>query len=172
LAVATPGTLTSRDGTRAFFADARYFPVLWVTWWGEANELLIRRYFEWNNAMLLRASAEGSKFANITDARCASLPSATVRRLVANLTDESPPAGNLLNVGTYLIHDNAFVRGAVTAVQWLSQRDLKIVAVSDLRSGIARAVASLAKSGISAPQGLDAERCSAPTMPAETAHGG
>jgi len=168
VSVTVPTTLSFREGDRAVLADGRYFPILWVTWWGEPNEALIRRYFEWNDAMILRAMAERVKFAHITDARQTGFPPPTVRKLVAELTEASPLEASDLNLGTFLVHESALLRGAVTAIQWLSKRDFKVVPIPDLRGGVVRALEALAKANIARPPGLDPEGCIAPSMPDAT----
>lgn len=156
--------LQLRDGERAIVADDRYFPVLWLTWWGESNEALVHGYFEWHAEQLRRAQVENTKLVVVTDGRNAKRPPPTVRRLIGELTTELGPAAEQLSVATLLVLDNPVVRGAATAITWLTNRDFKFQAVPDLRVAMRLAQDKLRKAGI-APPAIDVEDCVPHSMP-------
>ncbi len=162
-----PELLRVRSGDCAFVADARYFPVLVITWWGAADEALVRRYFQWNDTMLARAEAEDTKVAFVSDNRASKRPPATVRALTAELSDRSGEGLSRRSLATMVVLDSALVRGALTAIQWLSSRPWNLTMVGGVEQALHRALELLDGEDIPVPVGLDPARYASPPMPSE-----
>ena len=160
-----PELVRVRSGDCAFVADARHFPVLVITWWGAADEALIRRYFEWSDAMLARAAAEDTKLAFISDNRASKRPPAHVRALTAELTDQTGDELSNRSVTTIIVLDSALVRGALTAIQWLSARPWDLTMCGDIETALSKALQLLEAADVPPPPRLDPARYTTPQMP-------
>ena len=153
-----------RDGNSAFVGDARFFPLVIVTWFGEMTEPVARRYFAWQEPILERIIAEKTKFAFVADTTRCARPSPTMRKLVVELSNAGPNVGAYA-LPTYTAIESALVRGAITAMQWVVNVDWRIVPVPSARQGIQKAIAALAAEGVKVPPGIDAATYRAPEMP-------
>jgi hypothetical protein len=162
--VPEPAYLAYRDGDCAFVADARDFPLLVTTWWGEASVPLVRRFFAWNDAMCTRAMSEDTHVAMVSDNRHSKRPPATVRKLLAELTDASTEIAGGRALPTLVVIDNALVRGALTAIQWLSARSWGVQVVASVEDGLRQALDALAAAGAEPPD-VDPSAHVAPAMP-------
>jgi hypothetical protein len=156
-----------RDGNSAFVGDARYFPLVIVTWFGEMTEPLARRYFEWQDPILERVIAEKTKFAFVADTTRCARPSPKMRKLVVELSNAGPSVAAYA-LPTYTAIESALVRGAITAMQWVVNIDWRIVPVPTARQGLQKAIAALLAEGVKVPRGIDPDTYRAPEMPASS----
>lgn len=144
--------LDGRDGH--IVCDARHWPVVIATWVGNADLDSVRKFFDWNHEVIDKARGEKG-YVIITDADRASRPPPDVRRLVAQLTDAMPADSTALNVGNYIVITSALVRGALTAMQWISRDRWATVQVASMAEAISRAFLDLDQAGIRRPTTLD-----------------
>ena len=94
------------------------WPIVLTTVDGDLDERELVPYFaEFQSRVLARAQL----FSSIVDAtRITSAPSARVRKLVADWEIEHGAVGEKYNVGVAIVTTSALVRGAMTAIQWIS----------------------------------------------------
>lgn len=138
--------------------DDAYFPIIVATWFGAATESAVRAYFSWLHEMLARAASEKVPLVNVTDAGPAANPSASVRRLVAELTlGWGKVNGSQYPITSYVIIENPLIRGALTAIGWM-HGDMKSNNVATCAQALDLAIADLTRAGHRAPPGLDPRR--------------
>jgi hypothetical protein len=142
-------------GSGTVIVDDRFFPVLISTWSGRANETTVRAFFEWSQRQMQRARKEGVKILQISDATDAERPDPVTRRLLAELTDLQGDEAADLNYTSLVVLENPVIRGAMTAIGWLTRRKLELVAVADMPTAIRRAREELTKAGVKPPADLD-----------------
>mgnify|MGYP001162882153 CR=1 FL=1 len=167
-----PALLSYREGEHAFVADARDYPLLVVRWFGESTETSVRRYFQWLDGMYARAKAERTQLVSINDSRLAKRPPPTVRKVTAELIDASSLAADEYALPTLLVLDSALIRGAVTAMRWLSLAKWNVETVANMPDAIARAFELLRSVGVTPPAGVDPQvyrDLQMPTTEGETA---
>mgnify|MGYP001347076277 CR=1 FL=1 len=161
--MAASEVLALRDGDRAFVADRRFYPVVFIKWWGEMNEPLVRAAFRWLDEVNAQARADGIKVVSVNDSRMSKRPPATIRKLMAELIDETGHDDALPSI---VVMENPLIRGAMTAMRWLSSREWKVETTADVPAGLRRALALLAEAGVAGPRGLDPDRFEIPELPA------
>jgi hypothetical protein len=154
-----------RDGDCAYVGDIRWFPVMITTFFGESNETQIRHWFDWYHGLFARLPAAGTRYVAITDATRSQRPPPTIRKLIAELTDAFPEPWTEACVATYVVLDSAIVRGALTAMQWLSSRSWRINPVASMADALEQAIAAMTKAGMPIPAGMSPAAYVAPAMP-------
>lgn len=146
---------TISDGDARIVVDERESPLLLITWFGEPNEAMITEYFDWMVAMVERFHASGGKYVLITDASSAKRPRPSVRQQIAERTDALPPYTADINIGNYVVIDNPLIRGALTAMQWMSRSEWTNKTVGSCTEAIRLGLEDLDRHGIARPRGLD-----------------
>ncbi len=142
------------DGGDVIVVDDTYVPVLVATWFDAASEGAVRGYFAWLHEMLGRAVKEKVPLVNVTDSTQAGMPSATARRLIAELTKAWEAAGaNPSRVTSFVVVDKPIIRGVLQVLAWL-HGDLKNTQVATCEQALTGALEVLARAGCKAPQGL------------------
>jgi hypothetical protein len=154
-----------RDANAGFVADLRHFPVQIGTFFGESTERLARAYFEWSNEVASEVIARGQKYVLVSDNTSALRPPATVRKLVSELIDAGPEGQTDALLATFVVFDSALVRGAVTAMQWLSNREWRLTTAATVHEAIERALLVLDAAGLARPPGLSPATYVAPALP-------
>lgn len=143
------------DGPDGFIhCDPTHWPIAIATWVGPADEAGVRRFFAWNERVVERARGTGG-YVLITDADRAQRPAPSVRRLVAELTDAMPEDATALSVGNYVVVSSRLIRGAMTAMQWLSNEPWTSVLVGTMHEALVAALDDLDHAGLPRPTGLD-----------------
>src|SRR5690606_26182016 len=132
--------------------DARYAPLLITTWVGAPSETQVRRYYDWLNERVEEARANDQQIVTVADARDADSPTATVRRLFAELADESFERHRGVLHGHVAVLSGTILRGALTAVSWMMRRGPAIQVEAQLSTGIQRALAQLGQLGVEPPE--------------------
>lgn len=148
------GTFGVRDGESAFVVDMTAFPVLFVTFFGAPTEPLVHKYYEWLHEMAVRSIAEDTYYTTIADARHGSRPPATVRTLFAKLSEAISEEHHARNGLSIVVHGNPLIRGALTAIQWMSRRALRMETADSMTTAIKRARAMLDTANIPVPENL------------------
>jgi hypothetical protein len=100
--------------------DDSHFPVIVSTWIDAPTEQAVRGYFAWLDEMLARAVRDDTPIVNVSDAGQAELPTAEVRRLVADLTGEWERRGaDSGRVTSLVVIESAVMRGVLNALAWM-----------------------------------------------------
>jgi len=156
---------TARDGDSSVVGDIRHFPVLIATWFGEPTEPLVRAYFEWSDAVARDAFERGQRYVIISDNAHAMRPSPTVRKLISTLIDEGPAAETDRVITSFVVFESALVRGAVTAMQWLSRKDWNLTTSATVQQAVAGALTALKQHGLPIPARLSSSTYVTPEAP-------
>lgn len=134
--------------------DDTFFPILISTWFGSPTETLVRSYYRWLHEQLARSKRESLPLIIVTDSGPAGVPSAEVRRLIADLTIEWDKAGaKEVRAGSYVVIENALMRGVITTLNWL-HGDLQNENVATCERALALALNNLSGRRVPAPPGL------------------
>lgn len=124
----------------------RDWPIVLTTVTGDIDEDRLRVYFD---EFMRRVLSRGELFASIVDARnLDTAPSARVRRLIAEWETQHGAAGEKVNVGIAIVTSSALVRGAMTAIQWISPPRVPTTYEAKLDGAIQWAHARLAERGV------------------------
>lgn len=133
------------SGGEAIANDDTSFPILISTWFGTPTEALVRDYYRWLHEQLARAKREQQPLVIVTDSGPAGVPSADVRRLIAELTQVWDKAGaKEVRVGSYVIIENALMRGVINTLNWL-HGDLQNESVPTAERALTLALNDLSK---------------------------
>ncbi len=126
--------------------DARALPaVLVVFWCGPVTPKLAHDYFD-RLAAYERARDDSKKYVVVTDTTRAEV-SAAARKAVAELSERSKPDQQRHRAADVVVIDNAVMRGAITAIDWLTRGGLGITPVRDLDEAFRTAATLLLPSG-------------------------
>lgn len=145
------------SGSSAIALDATWYPVLFTTWFGTANDRTIREYFDWTNAQLRRIEKEQRAYSMIVDADSADRPAPQIRSLLAELTAEQTrvhAAARAMRVGTFVVMTNPMLRGALTAIQWLTASRIETEYAPSCAQAITLTEERLVARGSALPTGL------------------
>lgn len=154
-----------RDGETSVVVDSRAWPIVFATWFGAATEKLAEHYFEQQTRLFDRARREGQPFILISDTFAATRPSATARKRIAELTTAQPADVPGLSLSSYIVIENALIRGAVTALRWVTTSMDASETVESIDVAIERALAALDEAGVARPAGFRASDYRRPTPP-------
>lgn len=143
--------------------NALHWPVVIVTWVGDNDEGAIRAFFEWNDEVVVRARERGG-YLMISDADGAEGPPVMMRRLVAELTDAIAPDAKELSLGNYIVLSSALLRGALTAMQWISRDKWATKQVGSMQEAISLAFVDIDIGGKSRPRTLDPDSYERPVV--------
>ena len=150
------GTETVGGEAHGIVLDSRFFPILIATWYGDATEEDVDGFFDWQTRLADRARAVGTQYVMVTDASAAARPKPSVRRRVAQRTNEMPDV-KAINAAAYVVLDNPLIRGALTAMQWISRDNWgdQTTVVATCQEALERSLADLDRVGAVRPEGLD-----------------
>jgi len=138
------------DGEDALLVDDSHGAIYIATWFGTASEGMVRGYFDWFDGVVASHLRDRAPFVLITDALDAGRPSPSARKLIVKRT-EAMPEFSSVNVGNYVVVGNALVRGALTAMQWISRRQWTSVNVGSMREALRRGLDDLRRAGAPTP---------------------
>lgn len=147
-------TKTFKDQDSAIVIDEGYAPIYLVAWFGAPTEVTARAYFTWSTGIIEEAIRGSRNIVIIVDSEDAGRPTAKVRALMAELSEHMPRAEKLIAV--FVALPNPLVRGAMTAMQWVTRKPWPMTVVSSLEEGLTRGLATLRAAGVGSPAGLDA----------------
>lgn len=125
---------------------ARHLPLVLSTFRGELDLESVQRHESEVNEILLAQLSRRNPVVYIVDARGLSMPSALVRRHWANRINESRSVLESL-LGTFIVVDNAFLRGALTAIAWMTDAAKTLVYAGSLEEAVQRANDRLIENG-------------------------
>jgi hypothetical protein len=138
------------DGDASMVIDDRHGALYISTVFGAPTERLMNDYFAWYRPMIETHMRLRKPWVHVTDALETGRPSPKVRALVADLTNTLPDLTGV-NVGNYLVIGSALVRGAITAMQWLSRRRWDSEVVGSMDEALRRGLADLRAAGAPVP---------------------
>ncbi len=149
----------------ALHLDARWFPVLIVTWFGMATSTAAERYAGWLDRMATRAAEEDTKLVILGDTRRLERPGPEVRTAMAAAIEglQARHPGRFLGGST--IVEGPVMRAVLLVVLSLTRRALDMRPVKDLEHALVRTFALLDQEGIPRPAGLDAASYRSPERP-------
>jgi hypothetical protein len=110
----------SREGSEASF-DARFAPIYVTQFRGRIQLESAEWLDKVASPIFARALSEGKPAFYIVDARGMQSPPATVRRYWADSIERNRAQLSQM-LGTIVVVDNAILRGALTAINWLTGR--------------------------------------------------
>jgi hypothetical protein len=159
------GLVTLRDKDAAIVVDDSAGGIVFATWFGEATISLVDQYYEWNEAVLERARRERTKFVLVTDTFGAARPSPAARKRIAERFARMPRDVGEITIASYIIIENALLRGVVTALAWMDPRLEGSVTVASVPLAIEGAIKSLTAAGVTPPANLTPESYKRPPRP-------
>ena len=126
----------------AIVIDDRHAPLVITTFMGETDLSLGKWFEEMHTKIILNHGAKGRRVLSIADATLAVKPTPDMRRFWAELSDRATPTMKEATLATFLVVNSALLRGAITAISWMSPslRDLESFATIDeaIREGSVR----------------------------------
>jgi hypothetical protein len=126
----------------AVVIDDRYAPLIVATFMGETDLELGRWFVAANKKILLQHAAAGRRLVSICDATLATKPTPEMRRFWADFSNSTTQTMKDATLATFLVVNSPLLRGAITAIGWLSPalRDLESFSTIDdaVREGASR----------------------------------
>jgi len=139
------------DGSATIVIDDSVAPLLIATSSGVSTERITREMFDWLREFATAVHRRGSRYAVIVDARAAGRPSALVRAMVATLTDDLRKATPGAELATFFVAENPLIRGALTAIMWVSRSAWRPILVGSVEEAVRMAIERLRQAGIDMP---------------------
>ena len=137
--------------------DDSAFPITYARFEGEATTAGFDEYTTWLDALTARATARGDRFVTIIHAPGKVQIGADVRRHIGDWTSKQVPTDTV--VGSIVVFDSAVLRGAMTAVSWVSPKQMqRVTSVATVAEAWQLATSMLLRAGLQPP-------ASAPWLP-------
>jgi len=123
--------------------DLSAFPLVVSHWSTAMDSDEVNDYFDQLDRVIDRAQREGVRYVSVS---CGgSNLTAAMRKVVAERASKIPTARAALNIASFVVLDNALLRGAVTAIKWISSKNMQnVFPVATLEEGLAKAKSALA----------------------------
>lgn len=130
--------------------DDSAFPITYARFEGEATITGFDEYTAWLDAVTARAAARGQRFVTIIHAPGKVQIGADVRRHIGQWTSQQTPTDTV--VGSIVVFDSAVLRGVLTAVSWVSPKQMQRVdSVATVAEAWQLATTMLQRAGIQPP---------------------
>lgn len=140
-------TKQGRGGSIAAVDDS-HLPVLISTFRGHI-ELEMAQWHHGATSVILRHRHQlGQPVVYITDSRGMHVPSATVRKYWADIMRENEAVMNAM-LGNFVVLDSPIMRGALTAIEWLTTLSRRIHYVATMEQAAVEANRCLSEHGYS-----------------------
>ncbi len=136
------------DGRAAIVINDSFAPLLISTSFGATTEKLTRETFDWLHQFAAGVRKRGEHYVTVIDARQADRPPAVVRNLISMLTDELRAATPGAELGSLFIAESALVRGAITAIIWVSRSSWQPILVRSCEEAFAKGAELLRQKGV------------------------
>lgn len=156
------------SGNARVVIDDRYMPVIISQWRGQATLELARWHAEHTQAMLDECIRNNQKYVLVSDASLAERPPPAVRKFFAEFAESGGERQQELALASIIVISSAIMRGALTAVGWVSERAARMDTVATMQVGLERALKALDAAGLERPAGLDPKAYALPE--ADEAH--
>jgi hypothetical protein len=114
------------DGDSEYVIDTSHLPLLITTWFGSPTLGLVEAYTEWFERFVERSRTQGKKFVILDDAMRAGRPAPPVRGQLAKIHCPSDVV-----VDRIVVVDTAAIRGALTAMSWITGNPIKTMPTID-----------------------------------------
>ena len=137
---------THTDAHSKLILDDGLGPLLIATWIGPATLELVHHLHSWLDEEIASAQRRGTKLLLVNDGTYAGRPSAEVRRAFTERM-----TGFETIVQTIAVIDNPLVRGAMTAIRWVTGDSFDVLSCKTMPEAMAAARTSAAKHGIEIP---------------------
>lgn len=124
----------------------RHLPILLSTFRGSLELEAVRQHDKQVEAIIERNIKQNKPIVYVVDARGVSMPSAMVRRHWADSINESRARMDAM-LGTFIILDSAIVRGALTAIVWMTDAAKRLSYVPSFEVALEMANATLVANG-------------------------
>ena len=159
------GLTVLRDADAAIVIDDRAPGVVIATWFGEPTLELVDRYFDWHAVFVDGVRKARGRFVLITDTFATARPSPSARKRIAERTEALGPDLQELTIGSYLVVENALIRGVITALAWLHAPLAETVPLGSPALAIGAALRDLDAAGIPRPANLSPATYKRPARP-------
>jgi hypothetical protein len=131
---------TGSDGEIAI--DPRHAPLYLSVWEGELDEEIVRDFFVWSKERSRMALEMGTHVAYVNDVDRIRV-NADMRKLISDLSKDFQQSGYAAaNVGSWQILSSPMIRGALTAVRWMTSDAVAGKPTKDWMHGIREALQS------------------------------
>lgn len=141
-----------RGGSLAAVDDT-HLPVLISTFRGHIELDMAQWHHRATSVILRHRHQLGQPIVYITDSRGMHVPSATVRKYWADIMKENEAMMNAM-LGNFVVLDSPIMRGALTAIEWLTTLSRRIHYVATMEQAEVEANRCLSERGYS-PVALD-----------------
>ncbi|GEM_PF-2239813 len=131
------------DGENAFIIDLDRAPLLVTSWCAEPTVELVLKYTQWSERFVAECRQNSAKFAIVADLSDCVRPGGDARALLAKVHVDHDD----VFVVRVAVANSATVRGALTAISWLTGKRIPVLATR--AEGIRAAEELLAEAGIS-----------------------
>jgi hypothetical protein len=139
------------NGSAAVVLDDRYAPVLVSSFFGE-TDLALAQWYETEQCELVVSQYRlGRRTVNISDATYAGVPNAQMRSFWAAMAERQSEALNDMTLLNCVVVTNAWARGALTAVGWLSPRVSALKVHPSIDAAMDAGLHTLASQQLAAP---------------------
>jgi len=136
----------------AVVIDDRYSPIIITTFLGETNLELGHWFAEAHKKIILSHAALGRRVVTINDATWAQKPSPEMRRFWAGMAEQSSESMKGATLATFLVVNSPILRGAITAIGWLTPALRDLESYSSVDDAIREGVARLQRADLPTPQ--------------------
>jgi hypothetical protein len=144
--------------------DAQHFPLMFTKFVGEVSRDMFAEYFNWVRKVNERARRADIRVITVSDISRGKRPPVDVRKFVAEEQDRVVETYGSTNMASYIVVENALVRGALTAIGWSTKKGLDATPVRSIGEGIDRAFADFDANRIERPRNLRARSYAFPEV--------
>jgi hypothetical protein len=149
-----------KDQGGSVLIDERFDPLIVASFYGVITPKLITEFSGWFRGYLM-ALRPHTKFVMINDPRGVPSHSPVIRKIAVEEMKKLRAMIELHSLENIMIIDNTLLRGAITALNWLTGNRAHCV-VKDMPEAITTAVQALIRAGFPVPDGLDPLRYEVP----------
>jgi hypothetical protein len=153
-----------RDGEASVVLDARFPAMVVSTYFGLTTEKLVRESSAWLGKYM-SGMPNNAKLVMVSDTRAVPTSDSKVRKIASEEFKKLEPLMRGHDVEIIIIVNNGMLRGAITAISWLTSSRM-LVPAKDLEDAFRLAGESLAKVGKALPLGLTGATYRVPTTAA------
>jgi hypothetical protein len=131
----------------AVVVDDRYSPLIVTTFLGETDLTLGKWFEEVHRRLILSQGVQGRRVLSIIDATRSIRPTPDMRRFWAEMSERTTPSMKEATLATFLVVDNALLRGAITAISWMSPSLRDLESFANIEAAMNEAFQRLARAG-------------------------
>ena len=139
-----------------FSPDDSFYPLTFARFTGETTMDDAKALADWQDALTERARGDGVKLISLFDARGTTKVTAEVRRELGEWTKRTDANSQEIQPVTVVILDSALVRGAMTAIGWISSSVARTTPAKSIDEAVAVIQRRCREEGLDIPPGLSA----------------